>query len=372
MDCASIIPDVNYGSFSRKLQSAIVQARIPAGGSIDLTSRCNLNCIHCYVKSNPREPELTLPELDRLLDEIAVAGCLWLLMTGGEPLLRPDFAEVYLLAKKKGFLINLFTNAVLVTERTAGLLAEWRPFAIEVTLYGATKETYEQVTRTPGSFERCMNGIKLIRENGLPLRFKTMLLNVNRDELNQMMALAESLGCEFRYDSNIHGHLDGTKDSCEYRLTPEEIVALDREDPRRISALREYIDYSSQFHRAENRIFHCGAGLNSFHIDSLGRLSPCMLARRDSYDLRHGNFPAGWDLLRRIREREAGANTKCARCHLYELCGQCPGWGEIENGDAEAPSEFLCQLAHVREAAYGAELFAETPGKNIDKRLRRR
>ncbi len=363
MDCANIIPDVNYGSFSRRLQSAIVQARIPAGGSIDLTSRCNLDCVHCYVKSKAPGQELTLAELDRILDEIAAAGCLWLLLTGGEPLLRPDFAEVYLLAKKKGFLINLFTNAVLMTEEIAAMLQEWPPFAIEVTLYGATKETYEQVTRTPGSFERCMNGINLIRENDLPLRFKTMLLNVNRDELSRMMELAENLGCEFRYDSNIHGRLDGTKDPCKYRLTPEEIVSLDREDPRRISALREYIDYSSQFDRAENRIFHCGAGLNSFHIDSLGRLSPCMLARRDSYDLRNGDFPAGWDALGRIRDREAGANTKCASCHLYELCGQCPGWGEIENGDAEAPTEFLCQLAHVREATYGAELFAETRGK---------
>ncbi len=194
MDCVSNIPDVNYGSFSYRLHRMVASKRIPAGGSIDLTSRCNFRCVHCYVRSNDGKRELALGEVERIFDELAAAGCLWLLITGGEPLLRLDFREIYLLAKKRGFLVNLFTNASLVTEEIAAMLSEWPPFAVEVTLYGASAETYERVTGVPGSFQRCLDGINLLKHNNVRLRFKTMLLRINRHELGQMMKMAQGLG----------------------------------------------------------------------------------------------------------------------------------------------------------------------------------
>ncbi len=362
MDCSSIIPDVNYSGFSARLHREVASKRIPAGGSIDLTSRCNLRCVHCYVRSSTRQQELSLAEIERIFDELSAAGCLWLLLTGGEPLLRPDFSEIYLLAKKKGFLINLFTNAVLVNEDIAAMLAEWRPFAVEVTLYGATAETYERVTGVPGSFRRCLDGINLLRDKNIPLRFKSMLLTINSHELGRMMALAESLGGEFRYDGNIHGHLGGSREPCRFRLTPEQILELDVADSRRIDALREFLRFSSQFTRDPKRIYHCGAGINSFHIDSQGRLCLCMLSRRESFDLCTGTFAEGWqEFLARVRFQETKGANACAACKLYDLCGQCPGWGEIEDGDPEQSSEFLCRLAHLRSAVLGGEIFPDSP-----------
>ncbi len=142
------------------------------------------------------------------------------------------------------------------------------------------------------------------------------------------------------------------------------MLELDAADSRRIAALREFLNYSARFTRDPKRIYHCGAGINSFHIDAQGRLCLCMLARRDGYDLRTGSFMDGWDnFLARIRFQEARGENPCAICNLYHLCGQCPGWGEIENGDGEQPSEFLCRLAHLRSAAYGNQLFSENSGQ---------
>ncbi len=360
MDCA--IPSVNYASFSKRLHETVSRNRIPIGGSIDVTSRCNLRCVHCYVRDSDRG--MSGSGIKRILDDIAAAGCLWLLLTGGEPLLRPDFEELYLYAKNKGFLISLFTNATLVTPQKAQMLGEWRPFAIEITVYGATRETYEKVTGVDGSYDRFREGMELLYQQKLPLRLKSMLISINQGELEKMMEMARRIGAEFRYDANIHSHVDGSQAPCEYRLTPEEIIAMDRTDTRRIGALKQLVDYNKQFSGKGTTIYSCGAGLNSFHIDARGRLCPCMLARKETYDLLAGSFTEGWqEFMSKIRFRKVSEGYKCAGCKLYYLCGQCPGWGEIENGAAEQASDFLCRLAKLRAEAYGAEIFGESVEK---------
>jgi MoaA/NifB/PqqE/SkfB family radical SAM enzyme len=118
---------------------------------MELTFRCNLQCAHCYCNlplndQDAINKELSTEKVCDILDQIADAGCLWLLLTGGEPLVRRDFLEIYTYAKKKGFMISLFTNGTLLTEKMADYLAEYPPFILEITLYGVTKETYESIT----------------------------------------------------------------------------------------------------------------------------------------------------------------------------------------------------------------------------------
>jgi MoaA/NifB/PqqE/SkfB family radical SAM enzyme len=142
---------ISYGEFSQTFHRQTAREHLPISGSIEITRRCPLTCVHCYNNlsmsdSAASQAELTLAEHCRILDELADAGCLWLLFTGGEIFARRDFLEIYTHAKKKGLLITLFTNGTLITPRVADYLAEWRPFAIEITLYGRTRETYERLT----------------------------------------------------------------------------------------------------------------------------------------------------------------------------------------------------------------------------------
>ena len=202
MDDCNGLSELGYGEFSESLHRRVGNQHIPITGSFEVTLRCNLRCQHCYIPGERRrsrkEPELNLEEMQRILDEITDAGCLWLLLTGGEPLLRRDFLDIYTYAKRKGLLLTLFTNGTLVTRRIADYLADWRPFKIEITLYGATQETYERVTGIPGSYARCRRGIDLLLERKLPLSLKTMVMTLNHAELDQMKALAASLGVQFR------------------------------------------------------------------------------------------------------------------------------------------------------------------------------
>ena len=155
----------SYSALSARISRQARGSRLPTNGTIEITHRCPLACAHCYnnLPVGDREAlrrELSTDELRRIIDEIADAGCLWLLFTGGEIFARKDFLEIYTHAEQRGLLVSLFTNGTQVTPAIADYLAIWRPFAIEITLYGRTRETYERLTGVPGSFDRCMRGIR--------------------------------------------------------------------------------------------------------------------------------------------------------------------------------------------------------------------
>ncbi len=359
---------LSYSAFSESLHSRQRGLRLPQSGTIEVTRRCPLTCLHCYnnlpmTDASARGRELSYDEHCRLLDELADAGCLWLLYTGGEIFARRDFLDIYTYAKKKGFLITLFTNGTLVTERVADYLVKWRPFAIEITLYGYTKETYERLTGIPGSFEKCLRGIRVLVERGLPLALKTVAVSTNLHEIPDMQRFAEEeLGVKFKFDSMINPRVDCSQSPLEVRLTPEESVALDLADPKRSD---EWIKFADHVRGAleetppADTVYQCGGGINSFAVDPYGGMSICVLSEAHKYNIRAGSFREGWDdFLLRQRSKKITRPTKCVSCTLKSVCGMCPANGELENGDPEAPVDHLCHVAHLRAHALG---FRVTP-----------
>ena len=168
------LEQLSYGAFSADLHQRQAGERVPLQVSIEVTRRCPLECLHCYNNlpmgdMEAKQRELTKDEHFRMLDELVEMGCFWLLYTGGEIFARKDFLEIYTYAKKKGFLITLFTNGTIINEQIADYLVEWPPFAIEITLYGRTRETYEALTAIPGSYDRCLRGIQVAEGARLPL-----------------------------------------------------------------------------------------------------------------------------------------------------------------------------------------------------------
>lgn len=357
---------INYGEFSSDLHRHIAGERFPSEATIEVTRRCPLTCAHCYnnLPMNDREArtsELTFEEHCRILDEIAEAGCLWLLFTGGEIFARKDFLDIYTYAKRKGFLITLFTNGTLITPKIADYLAEWRPFAIEITLYGRTRETYEQLTGIPGSFEKCLRGINLLLERKLPLSLKTVAVTINQHEIWEMKRYAEDeLGVSFKFDALMSPRIDCSQSPLAVRLTPEETVELDLQDPKRVAEWKRFAaKFGGRVHTpaTSDTIYHCGGGFSSFAVDPQGRMSICVLSHFDTYDLRAGSFLEGWnDFLLRVRGKKMQMQTKCVNCEIKAMCGMCPANGELESGHAEKPVDFLCQVAHLRAFSFGIEV----------------
>jgi len=359
MDCPHI-PELGYGEFSKRLHEKVAGQRIPIGGSLEVTHRCNMTCLHCYLahhsSSTLRQAELTCEELCSLFDQMTAEGCLWLLLTGGEIFIRPDILDIYMGAKRRGLLVTLFTNGTLITPRIADFLAEWRPFAIEITLYGSTQETYERITGIPGSHARCMRSIDLLMERNVPLRLKTVLLTLNKHELWDIKTYAESLGVQFRFDPMINAGLEGDQSPIAYRLSPQEIVQFERQDRKRWTDWRDFWEHFSQVRPDSRYLYTCGAGNRTFHIDPYGKLSICIMSRAEKYDLRQGDFSKGWhDFLRSVRYQNSKSNM-CEQCTVRALCHQCPGWTHLEQREQHKPVTFLCQVAHLRATALESDL----------------
>jgi radical SAM protein with 4Fe4S-binding SPASM domain len=360
---ASAIPEVPFQFLKDRLQ--LEQRRIPIEGTIETTFRCNLRCVHCYVNEpvgdfEIRDRELSLERLVKLVDEIVEAGCLNVLFTGGEVLARPDFPELYLYAIRKGLLVTVFTNGTLISERIADLFDSFRPAAIEITLYGMTRETYERVTRVPGSYDKCIDGIRRLVARGVPLKLKTMALTWNQHEVASMRAYAASLGLDFHFDGLLNPRVDcGANRNGELQLDAEQMVALDLQDPAR---MKDFQDFCAQFVPAPEdtveaeHVYQCGAGQTAFTVDPYGKLQMCQLSRRSAFDIREDSFERGWnEFFPKLRARKWQTRSVCRTCNLISLCGSCPGAAEMETGDVEALVPQFCEIAHIRAHAVMGE-----------------
>ncbi len=357
---------LSYGAFSADLHQHYSGQRVPLQVSIEVTRRCPLECLHCYNNLpmgdlDAKRRELTKEEHFRVLDELVEMGCFWILYTGGEIFARKDFLEIYTYAKKKGFLITLFTNGILINEQIADYLKEWPPFAIEITLYGRTRETYEALTMMPGSYDRCLRGIRLLKERGLPLKLKTVATSINKHEVMAMRRFAEEeLGVEFKMDGQINPRIDCSQSPLAVRLTPEEVVALDMAVPKAKNEYRRMAD--RDLGRAPNlshtsTTYFCGGGINSFAINAWGEIGICLISQQETFSVRTDCVKKVWEgSLLHLRNRKRTMMTKCTQCRIQSLCGMCPANGELENGNREDPVEFLCHVAHLRAAVVGVEV----------------
>jgi len=272
--------------------------KIPIRGSFELLFRCNLKCVHCYLPKGylKSADELSFEDICHIIDEICESGCIWLQFTGGEPLLRNDFLDIYKYAKSKGFLISIFTNGTLITQEIVDCLKEYPPYCVEVSLYSLIKKTYESITGTQESFERCLQGISMLVEAGISVKIKTVLMIANKNQIADIAKYAHRLGVEYKVFPIIIPTLDGSKDPCLLRVSTEDVTNLiniiDKNSDKHIFNLK----YDSNTLKNEH-LSSCGAGLNSFHIDALGNLTPCVILRTFTYDLRYGSFQDGWHKL---------------------------------------------------------------------------
>jgi radical SAM protein with 4Fe4S-binding SPASM domain len=360
------LQELSYGAFSADLHQRQAGERIPLQVSIEVTRRCPLECLHCYNNlpmgdMDAKQRELTKEEHFRVLDELVDMGCFWLLYTGGEIFARKDFLEIYTYAKKKGFLITLFTNGTIINEQIADYLVEWPPFAIEITLYGRTRETYEALTAVPGSYDRCVRGIKLLKERGLPLKLKTVATSVNKHEVLAMRQFAEEeIGVEFKMDGQINPRIDCSQSPLGVRLTPEELVALDMNAPKGMSEYRRLakrdLENPPNLQQSDT-VYFCGGGVGGFALNAYGEMGICVISQQDTFGVRETGLRQVWEgSLAEIRNRKRTRVTKCVECRIQSLCGMCPANGEMENGDKESPVEFLCHVAHLRAAVIESEV----------------
>ncbi|MBN2466278.1 radical SAM protein [candidate division WOR-3 bacterium] len=345
------------------------ERRAPISFDLEVTARCDNNCRHCYINlpagdAEARAKELSLAEIERIGREAVAMGAMWCLLTGGEPLLREDFFELYLMLKRLGLLVSVFTNACLVSQEHVELFRRYPPRDIEVTIYGATESTYERATRRVGSFRAFVRGLDSLLSGGVKVRLKAMALRSNIHELDEIARFCRARTKDYyRFDPLLHLRFDGNQarnaEIRAERLSPEEIVAIERDDAERFGALRKACSeliLPEQEYAACNHLFHCGAGNGSFSISYDGKFRLCSsLWHPDTvYDLRRGTLAEAWKehvpRARNLRSSREEFLEHCRVCPIINLCLWCPAHAYLETGEMDAVVEYFCRVAHARAA----------------------
>jgi MoaA/NifB/PqqE/SkfB family radical SAM enzyme len=348
----------------KELQRIFVANRTPATGSINLTQRCNLNCVHCYLgkphsKLRSQEDELDTQQWLSIIDQITKAGCLYLLLSGGEVLLRHDFEDIYQKAVENGLLVTVFTNGTLISDKILSLFENLPPQIVEISLYGATPSTYETVTRVKGSFEKSLTGIRKLSQRGIKLKLKTMILRQNFHELGEIKKIADQFGVEFIMDPAVSACLDGDRTPITSRVDAAQAVQADFSDPVKAKRWQEYYQ-QADIEPESDYLYSCGAGLTHFHINPAGSLLPCMILTKPAFDLTSGNFLDGWqNEIFSLRKIKAGPDYLCNKCEKSRFCSTCPAFFELENNSPEKHSQYLCDLAEQRIQTIESNLFIE-------------
>ena len=269
------------------------RTRTPANGSIELLPLCNMNCDMCYVRLSREEMERQgrLRTADEWLEigrQMKDAGVLFLLLTGGEPFLYPDFRKLYLGFRDMGMILTINTNGTLIDEDLAGFLGKYKPRRVNITLYGTDEETYANLCHYPGGFEKTLQGIRLLRENGVDVKVGGSLARANRDDLDKLLDVQEELDIPVRVDTYM---MPATRErdlpyNMQSRLNPEEaaqarIHALKREMGPELfpQYVQQSIYRADHPEPAETKPGHmsCMAGQCSFTINWQGEMRPCVI-----------------------------------------------------------------------------------------------
>lgn len=338
---------------------------VPLGGNFELTPCCNLSCRMCYVRLSKQQVEegggLLSAELWKDYIKQAVdAGMLMMLLTGGEPTMRPDFAEIYEFAHEAGVLVSVNTNGTLIDDELMDLFRRLPPQRINITLYGSNADTYRELCGSGEAFEKVVESIKSIKQAGISIKLNHTITGHNFADTMNVIDLAEKLDVPLIHTSYIFPPARRMGETTD-RLSPEESARAGLAASRRImgpenyklylqrslsgdpavSPMEECVDVS------EGGAIRCRAGSANFWLAWDGTMRPCAIMPYPSVSIREcGGFLPAWDKLRGI---VAGMHTpsKCESCSARNICHACAAACISETGRVDGVPTYLCRRAEA-------------------------
>ena len=351
-----------------------VEERKPFSVLFELTPKCNLDCVHCYLKNVHCSKQLGYEEIVQILDLLYEKGILFLVMTGGEVLIRKDFLKIYMYAKKKGFLIEIFSNGVLFNDEIISVLQEFPPLYIDITLYGANEQTYRKMTQRTGMFERVIQNCRKIKKAGINLSLRSSIVIETENEMEDMRSIAQELQVPFVCTFEICPTIDCDASPRNHQVGISTILQYEFDDyyNQIKNDVQQSLDkYESVMTRMKSDgVFSCNVGMNSFVIDYEGKMCPCMKLRHRGIDLLKTDFDQIWQRFAYYSQMKASKNYICSNCDSRYYCDICPAEMDMLYGDYEYRDSIMCTLANLRKSFYEkeksySEIISEAEKKSV-------
>lgn len=351
---------MDFSDFNKTNEKVILSRgmarQCPVNGSLELLPLCNMNCEMCYIRRSKAEVDAggglhDVEEWIRLGEEMARAGVLFLLLTGGEPLLFPDFQKLYLSLKKQGMILTVNTNGTLLDEGWADFFAAHRPRRINITLYGGSDTAYEKLCHYQGGFSGAVEAIRLLRERNVDVKINESVTRYNREDMEAIYRIGKELNVPVHMDTYM---LPGLRErdlpfAEQSRLLPEEAAAAEvcmrrheMEEQEFQMYVRNILWQISQEEVPYPGQITCLAGNCSFAVGWKGEMRPCVTFDAPSVPVFEQGFEYAWKEIS-SRSKELSLNHTCKECPLRPVCKVCPATAMLETGRYDGVPEYLCR-----------------------------
>lgn len=339
------------------------RTKTPISGTFELSPLCNMDCKMCYIKMSKEKQESiarlrTKEEWIELAQNAKEKGMLFLLLTGGEPFLVKDFKELYIELHKMGFCISINSNGTMIDEDVIEWLKHYPPMRINMTLYGASNETYGRLCNNPKGFMQVTKAISLLKENNIQVKLNCSVTPYNKDDLKQMMDFAQEHDLVIQATSYMFPPLrkDKTKIGQNNRFNAENAAlygAYISAYSNGFDRFKEYIesgqlalyDADDDCGVVEGDHMRCRAGITSFWMTWEGKLLPCGMIPDRGLDPWEVGFDAAWENAKNIVS-EITLPVKCAGCGKKDECKACAAMVYTETGTYDKVPQYRCEMTH--------------------------
>lgn len=355
---------INNTPITQFLLSKAAALNIPVSGTFELSPVCNFSCRMCYIRKTQKEvnahtrPQVTLEQWLELAKDAKEKGTLFLLLTGGEPFLWTDFWRLYEELIRMGFLISINSNASMIDEQVVRRLKKLPPKRINITLYGASDETYEALCGVKGVFEKVDRGIQMLLDAGIAVRMNCSLTPANAGDLKAITDYAKEKNVTLKIAGYMFPPLRRTEEivTADYRFTPKEYAEymmkshLFQQGEEAYQEILKLIKYKTtpppgleEFcQNSLNGSIKCQAGKTNFWVTWDGYLTPCGMMPEPKIDLYQYGFSESWDYLVEQSEQVAVSGT-CNTCPNQKFCHSCAAVAMAETGTSEGIPTYLCK-----------------------------
>lgn len=345
----------------RYLHNKGVQLGLPIMGNFELTPCCNFNCKMCYVHLSKKEAkrrgkELSTEEWIAIAQKAKEQGMLFLLLTGGEPFLRDDFIPLYTTLHKMGFVISINTNGSLLTEELLQVFKEYPPHRINVTLYGASNETYQKLCGVP-FYDKVVNNIDDLVASEIQVRINASMTPYNKEDLEKIFAFGKDRDLVIKATSYMNPPVrvnpDQTGDDTN-RFTAEEAayysVQIEKYSYKndqfvnRIESIKNKLRMEANCgDDSLNTGMRCRAGRSSFWVTWDGRMIPCGLFECEGFSVKEEGFDRAWENTKEY-VKTIHTPTECIQCEKRSVCIVCAAMCQNETGFYDRKPKYICSM----------------------------
>jgi radical SAM protein with 4Fe4S-binding SPASM domain len=342
----------------QEMSAKALRLGIPLSVQVDLTYRCNEQCVHCYL-DHEDHGEMTTAEIKHLFDQLVEAGVFFLTMSGGEILLRKDFFDILEYARKLKFCVKLKTNAVLIRERQAARIRELGVHSVQISIYSHRAEVHDAITKIPGSLKRSINAIRFLKSQGLQVTIANVLMLQNLNDYLGVKALGEELGAAVTLDPTITPMMDGDRALLQLNVSPEALQGVFH-DQSLVGNVEEFCTPPAGVNDDALDMLPCSAGHTACYVSPYGDVYPCVQFPLPSGNVRQTPFLDIWrhsDQLNEVRSISARDLPSCSQCAHIGSCTRCPGLAYME-GNMRGPSTQDCEKSFARTGVPSVNLLS--------------